>query len=131
MPQFSDSQGDVWTVAITLNKARRIARSAGIDILNAEQGESIVTSLGVQLELLWHLTSDERAMRDVRTLDQFEDRVSGESVNYAVDALLEAIALFFQRMGQKSQTEAWSKAKSDLREAKGIVIETVSTHGSE
>jgi hypothetical protein len=96
---FADSRGDAWTVEINVTQLKRVRTALDVDLLKlAEDGglfglaDDPVTLCNL-LFVLCESQAKERAVTD----EQFGERLaSGDVIEAAVNALLEALILFFR-----------------------------------
>lgn len=94
---FSDSVGYVWNCRVTWAAIRR-SQAAGVDLTLVEQhlGEFYQCSPKL-IDALWSVLEPAGKEGGVKTREEFEERVSGEVLEAARDALLEGLAAFFPR----------------------------------
>ena len=111
MPNFTDTLGRTWPLAISYSTCKRILAQCDINILDVAQiGRMRLDNLLVG-DIVLCLCSAECTARGI-SLDNFQDSLDGEALDCASSALLEGLANFFRR-GQKGKllTEMISKLK--------------------
>ncbi|TWT56503.1 hypothetical protein [Allorhodopirellula solitaria] len=118
MQTFKDNQGQTWTIALTLGKVRKIREKLGLDLLKPLHHAQILDSLTDQLAFVF-LLCEEQAKEHSISIDDFEDRLAGDSVAQdASIAFLEECAFFFHRYGRIEEyqtTRRVIRLTTDLR----------------
>jgi hypothetical protein len=100
MKTFTDNQGEIWNLTLSLAKIRKMRESLGLDILNPTHYLQIMSSLTDRLAFAY-LLCEEQAKRIEVSIDQFEERLYGDGfANKASLAFLGETELFFQKLGQ-------------------------------
>ena len=115
MPNFTDTLGRTWPLAISYSTCKRILSQCDINILDVAQIDQTIGRMRLDNLLVGDivicLCSAECTARGI-SLDSFQDALDGEALDCASSALLEGLANFFRR-GQKGKllTEMISKLK--------------------
>lgn len=103
MATFKDSQGQTWTLAITIGVARRLKSlpENAVDLLAPASLQVTLDDLYSRFDLIWQLCRHEAEERGIKDDEAFgrllADAESFASVNVA---LREALADFFLRAGR-------------------------------
>jgi len=94
---FPDNLGVMWTCRVTWAAIRR-SQAAGVDLALVENhlGEFYQCSPKL-IDALWSVLEPACKEQGIRTLAEFEERVSGEVLEGARDALLEGLRDFFPK----------------------------------
>ncbi len=115
MPNFTDTLGRTWPLAISYSTCKRILAQCDINILDVAQIDQTIGRMRLDNllvgDIVLCLCSAECTARGI-SLDNFQDSLDGEALDCASSALLEGLANFFRR-GQKGKllTEMISKLK--------------------
>ena len=115
MPNFTDTLGRTWPLAISYATCKKILAQCDINILDVAQIDQTIGRMRLDNllvgDIVLCLCSAECTARGI-SLDNFQDSLDGESLDCASSALLEGLANFFRR-GQKGKllTEMISKLK--------------------
>jgi hypothetical protein len=97
MPSFSDTSGDQWQVRVTLGAVQRCRDIASVDLLTVVGGEGFAEFIADPVKAasaLYAVVKPEADRRGIG-LDAFLDRLSGDAIQCARDALMDAIVDFF------------------------------------
>ena len=115
MPNFTDTLGRTWPLAISYSTCKRILAQCDINILDVAQIDQTIGRMRLDNllvgDIVLCLCSAECTARGI-SLDNFQNSLDGEALDCASSALLEGLANFFRR-GQKGKllTEMISKLK--------------------
>lgn len=115
MKTFTDNQGEIWNLTLSLAKIRKMRESLGLDILNPTHYLQIMSSLTDRLAFTF-LMCEEQARRIEVSADQFEERLYGEGfANKASLAFLGETELFFQKLGQSAMASLAKKTIESMK----------------
>jgi len=94
---FIDGTGSRWNCRVTWAAIRR-SQAAGVDLTKVEEylGDFYRCSPNL-IDALWSVLEPACKEQGIRTLAEFEERVSGEVLEGARDALLEGLRDFFPK----------------------------------
>ncbi len=97
MASFSDTAGDQWQVRVTLGAVQRCRDIASIDLLTVVGGDAFAEFVADPVKAATALFAVVKPEADRRgiALDAFLDRLSGDAIQAARDALMDAIVDFF------------------------------------
>lgn len=112
---FSDSEGRVWDVSISLGIARRLADQKIINLIDVSNIEETVGALinpVKMLDVLWCIVHKQAASIDVDQTN-FEDALDQSSLTDALSAVQEAIRVFTQAL-EKNMGRALETSKEKL-----------------
>ncbi len=115
MPNFTDTLGRTWPLAISYATCKKILAQCDINILDVAQIDQTIGRMRLDNllvgDIVLCLCSTECTARGI-SIDNFQDSLDGEALDCASSALLEGLANFFRR-GQKGKllTEMISKLK--------------------
>lgn len=124
--QFTDSQGRVWSVSLSLASARRLRDELSIDIqdvLNPEAGlmGRVLYDPFALGRVLWCLSRDQAAERGL-TEDEFIAGFTGDVLDLAREAVAQAVIEFFPR-DRRAALQSWLEAARAVDE--GLVRRAV------
>jgi hypothetical protein len=111
MHTFTDTQGRVWTIAITVDAVKRVRALTGTDLLAVAGGdllERLSTDPVLLADVLYAVVRPEADARQVSDAD-FGRALAGDVIGAATTALLEDIVDFFP--GQKRRLLATALQK--------------------
>lgn len=132
MRQFTDLLGTVWEISITVGSARRVkAAIPEADLLAFASGcqfGRIATDPEFLADVLYEIVKPQAETRGI-TAEAFGERLAGESLGSASEALMRAIADFFQAQAvrdalhqmidlMKSRIEEIAKAAVDAAQTR-------------
>jgi len=132
MPQFTDSQGDGWSLAITIGTAKRAKEHLAVDLLQPLEGSPpLLTRLSTDLIFLCDLLfaicqpqAEQRQLTDV----QFAERLAGEALQGAHEALMEGLVDFFRQLRRPDVVAAIDKQREVIRRAVELAEQTVQSN---
>lgn len=108
---FTDSMGQTWDCRIDWASMRRV-RSAGFDLGNIEEMLAQFYSVSVTLvDVLWAVCELQAKSHGI-TQEQFEERIQGETIAAAADALVAGVVDFFPDRRKKLLTAASRKVET-------------------
>jgi hypothetical protein len=95
MQNFTDDTGRQWTVRVTVDVCRKVANATGYKLLELVNGEALNRFIFdapaiTQAAYLASKTDGEKP-----TLEQFENAISGDTIEKIRDVFLEALKDFF------------------------------------
>lgn len=94
MARFKDNRGREWVVYIDIPAARRIRKTLDVDILNIDEGLSVLSADPILLcDVLYLLCQTEADSRGVSD-EEFGEALIGEALEDACDAFVEALINF-------------------------------------
>jgi hypothetical protein len=111
MHTFTDTQGRVWTIAVTVDTIKRVRALTGTDLLAVAGGdllERLSTDPVLLADVLYAVVKPEADARQVSDAD-FGRALAGDVIGAATTALLEDIVDFFP--GQKRRLLATALQK--------------------
>ncbi|GAB5513516.1 hypothetical protein [Rhodopirellula baltica] len=110
MKTFSDSRGQIWNLSLTLGKVRKVRDALGLDLLNPNHYQQILSSLTDRLAYVFLLCEEQAKGLDIDA-DEFEKRIYGKT-SEASHALLGESAAFFRKLGPDQEPMALLAEKS-------------------
>ncbi len=110
MKTFTDTGGRTWTIALTIDAAKRVKSLLDVNLLELEAGDPpLLTRLGTDVILLCDVIfalvkpqADQQGVTD----EQFGAALGGEAILAAQTALYEELVLFFQGLGRSDLAKA-------------------------
>jgi len=110
MKVFTDTDGRVWTITLTIDAVKRVRGLLGIDLLGLEAGDPpLLTRLGTDVILLcdviFALVKPQADAAGV-TDEQFGAALGGEAILAAQTALYEELVHFFRGLGRTDLAKA-------------------------
>jgi len=129
MPQFTDSKGNGWSLAINIGTAKRVKELLRADLLQPLEGNPpLLTRLSTDLIFLCDLLyavckpdADERQISDT----QFAECLAGEALHAAHGALLEGLDAFFLQLQRTDVVAAIGKQQEVIRRAIDLAEQTL------
>lgn len=96
MTKFADSKGREWILAVNVGAIKRVRAAADIDLADLTQAtmDRLADDPCLLVDVLWVLVEKDAVQRKVEQED-FGESLVGDPIEAAVNALLEAITLFF------------------------------------
>jgi hypothetical protein len=97
MHTFTDTQGRIWTIAITIDTVKRVRALTGTDLLSVASGdllERLSTDAVLLADVLYAVVKPEADAKQVNDAD-FGRALAGDAIGNATTALLEDIVDFF------------------------------------
>ena len=99
MPQFTDSTGRAWPIALTIGDARRIKRAGVLDLLNPDRNDPTLVhrlhDTETVIDLVWLLVEPAATAAGVSE-DDFLRALDGPAALRAEKALRETVSDFFR-----------------------------------
>lgn len=110
MKTFTDNAGKVWTLALTIDSAKRVKSLMGVNLLEPEAGEPpLLTRLGTDeillCDVLYCLIKPQADALGV-TDEMFGQALGGEAILAAQNAFYDEIVDFFQQRGRTDRARA-------------------------
>lgn len=110
MKTFTDTAGRTWTIALTIDAAKRVKGLLDVNLLELEAGDPpLLTRLGTDVILLCDVIfalvkpqADQQGVTD----EQFGAALGGEAILAAQTALYEELVLFFRGLGRNDLAKA-------------------------
>ncbi|OQB76038.1 MAG: hypothetical protein BWX88_05381 [Planctomycetes bacterium ADurb.Bin126] len=110
MRTFTDSAGRTWTVALTIDAAKRVRSLLGVNLLELDAGDPpLITRLGTDVILLCDVVfalvkpqADAAAVSD----EQFGAALGGDVILAAQTVLYEELVDFFRKLGRRDLAKA-------------------------
>lgn len=111
MKTFRDNQGNEWTIDLNVGACRRLKDRLDLDLLSSDdrvfgdQLQRLSEDIVLLVDALYVLVEPqcrERGLSD----EQFAERMGGEAIESACDALAEALADFFQNPNKRRVRKA-------------------------
>jgi len=110
MKTFTDTSGREWTIALTIDAAKRVRDLLSVNLLQLEAGEPpLLTRLGTDVILLCDVIfalvkpqADAASMTD----EEFGAALGGEAILAAQTAFYEELVLFFRSLGRRDLAKA-------------------------
>lgn len=96
MARFRDSESVEWTLGLTVGLAAELRSEAALDVGKPDSFGVLYTEPEAVARVLWVMCRKEAEARSI-TPEQFAHRLDFETIDRAVDALLEAVTDFFHR----------------------------------
>ena len=119
---FNDREGMEWPLTLTIGNVQEIKQSTGVDIGDLQGGAMVkIASDPAKLgAMLWILCEKQAHLAKIEE-EQFVDRLDGDSVDQAVDAIGGAIVNFTPAPMRGAVRNAMTAARK-AQEAQGEVI---------
>jgi len=110
MKTFTDTAGRTWTIALTIDAAKRVKGLLDVNLLELESGDPpLLTRLGTDVILLcdviFALVKPQADAAGV-TDEQFGAALGGEAILAAQTVLYEELVLFFRGLGRSDLAKA-------------------------
>lgn len=110
MRMFTDTAGRTWTIALTIDAAKRVKQLLGVNLLEMDGGDPpLLTRLGTDIMLLcdviFALVKPQADAAGV-TDEQFGAALGGGAILAAQTALYEELVDFFQTLGRRDIAKA-------------------------
>ena len=110
MKTFTDTAGRTWTIALTIDAAKRVKGLLDVNLLELEAGDPpLLTKLGTDVILLCDVIfalvkpqADQQGVTD----EQFGAALGGEAILAAQTALYEELVHFFRGLGRNDLAKA-------------------------
>jgi len=110
MKTFTDTAGRTWTIALTIDAAKRVKGLLDVNLLELESGDPpLLTRLGSDVILLCDVIfalvkpqADQQGVTD----EQFGAALGGEAILGAQTALYEELVHFFRGLGRNDLAKA-------------------------
>lgn len=124
-----------WTCIINVAKIRAARELTGVDLLNALDGELLrsITEDPVKLsDIMWAVSKTQADDKQV-TKESFEEAFTGDAIESAGDALIEALINFFQSSRRDVLRRAWKKtrdAQSEVMTMAGQKLDSEAMSGA-
>lgn len=101
MPTFCDKEGTTWSIDFTIGAARRIKSELKIDLLKPmSEGQpghlQLLGDLELLINSLWIVCRKQAEGQSI-TDQEFGERLGGDALGDATEALLEALLDFFRK----------------------------------
>lgn len=98
MASFTDNAKTTWVIDLDAPKIVRIRSELGLDLVGADGSayEKMVDDPILLFEVLWKLCSKQADDKKI-DVDAFAQRITGDAIESATDAMVEAIADFFPK----------------------------------
>lgn len=93
---FTDNKGRQWTIPVNVGTAKRVLDGRGVNLFEIFADDNAVKLLGnpmLLVDVLYLLVQDQAKDKGVSDVD-FGASLTGDAIEHASDALLEAIANF-------------------------------------
>lgn len=129
MREFKDATGQQWSVVIngaTIKRAQDLLR---IDLGDPLAGDPPVltridTDIVFMVDLIYVVCKPEADLREISDV-QFAERLEGDALHAAHDAVLEELADFFQKLRRSHLAGAIEKQQEVVRRALELVDRTI------
>lgn len=110
MKTFTDNAGKVWTLALTIDSAKRVKSLLGVNLLEPEAGEPpLLTRLGTDeillCDVLYCLIKPQADALGV-TDEMFGQALGGDVILAAQNAFYDELVDFFQKRGRTDRARA-------------------------
>ena len=144
MKTFTDTQGRVWTIAVTVDAVKRVRALTGTDLLAVAGGdllERLSTDPVLLADVLYAVVKPEADAKQVTDAD-FGRALAGDAIGSATAALLGDIVDFFpapkrrllaKALGKLTEVQdlalAAASARVDALDAGSLVDQALSTDG--
>ena len=126
---FQDSQGDSWTITITVGAAMKLRDQLGVDIQKLVESHDgtlsgLLTDVWKIVEILALVLEDQVKKRGLQDSEFFE-RLTGDVLDFATMAFLEAVADSLPKLQRRPIQELMKKLNSTLDRATETMAEKV------
>jgi hypothetical protein len=129
---FADNTGEIWRVKLNYAIAEAVREANGIDFVNAHNGQAygrLVEDDRTIVATLYVLCETQIKERTLSP-QQFAERLDGEVLSDALDAIREAIELFTRPEIRPTINAINHQVDLTLRKAVGIATEKVSSQAA-
>ena len=121
MKQFTDSKGDTWNVEINGGTIKRVSDLLGVDLGQPLAGDPPLitqfdTDIVFKVNLLCAVCHTQIVGRNIGEIE-FAERLSGEVLQAASDALWRELADFFQSLGREEVVGVMRKQRQIVSDA--------------
>lgn len=118
---FKDAAGRVWTVALTIGRARAVLAATGIDLLQPESGSPTLLEVLADeyqvAKILEVLLASEFARMNIDAKSVMETEWDGATTRAAYDAFLNELCAFFVARGQSPRSQIVGKIRETIQVA--------------
>jgi len=113
MAKFKDNKGNEWIVPVNSTTVKRVRDVLDIDLVDLNQTtiNRLIEDTVLLVDVLWVLCERQAKSKKVSE-EGFAERLVGDPIDAAVDALLEAIANFFPALRRSLLLKANEKVKT-------------------
>ena len=116
MQQFIDSAGSSWVVKLDIAAAKRVRDIVNVDILAPESGDiplqtRIGTDVILMIDIIYAIIEPQLTKADI-TDAAFGERLGGDVIVAAQNALYAEMILFFLACGRRDRATALEKQKT-------------------
>lgn len=131
MKTFTDNEGQIWTLSLSLQKTRKMREALGLDLFNPQHYLQILNSLTDRLAFVFLLCEQSAKEIDVNA-DQFEmrlyDKPGKEGISQRASlSFLEETEAFFLLLGQKAMAALARKSIESMKAGQAKVDEMMAT----
>jgi hypothetical protein len=131
MKTFTDNAGRTWTLVINVDAIRRVRSLAGVNLMDAVDGnliERLVADPVLLCDVIYAVAKPEADANKV-TDEEFGRSMAGDAIDHATTALLEELVDFFPRDRRRLLTKAMEKLRK-LNQMAVAAVETKLDSGS-
>jgi len=131
MRQFQDAKGDTWTIAVNGGTIKR-----ALDLLKVDLGDPLAgdpplltrfdMDIAFKVDLLYVACLPEAEKRGIGDAE-FAERLGGDALYAASEALLEGLADFFQSLRRTHVVRAIEKQREVIRRAVEMADQTIAS----
>ena len=121
MQNFTDDTGRQWTVRVTVETVRRIREQAGVNVIDVFSDVDLLQKLMftdhvLVADCLYAAIRPDADKINITKL-QFAESLSGDSLESASAAFLDALANFFPKAQRDALTRVLKKSRAAVTEA--------------
>ena len=130
MKSFTDKDGRVWEISLTIGSALRVKSTLeGVDLLQPEMGDPpLITRLGTDemflAEVLCALLGDQFEKHDV-SVEDVQRSMDGATIMAAQEAFYNELIDFFQSRGRQDRAKAVQKQRDLIIKATASVSDKI------
>lgn len=125
MKTFTDTEGRVWEISLTISTIKRVKSILDVDLLALEVGEpALLTRLGIDVVLLCDVIFvliQSQAVECEVTDEEFGAALGGDAILNAQTAFYEELVDFFRGLGRKDLVKAVKTQQKII----GLVIKRI------
>lgn len=128
MPNFTDTAGRRWNLALSVGTVKRVRDLAGVDLLAVlDKPQSLIDLAGdpVRFVDVLYVVIKPQADQVGISDESFGESLDGETVEAATDAFLEALVDFFPGARKTTLKRVLDRAKSTARSAEAALTKAL------
>jgi len=111
--RYTDRNGHEWTIDVTISSIKRVKQGTGVDLVDIVKGDlaSKLNDPMILCDVLWTLVEPQARLAGIEP-EQFGDGLAGDSLDAAIESLLEGIVNFFPKSRRDLLNKMLGKARN-------------------